>query len=155
MRITPSLALSTGVGIGGALGVLAIERARVVWAPTVAIGVGAAAGALGGFLLGLRVGKYLASRGTGSRPAVGLLGLASGFAFVVMLAVAFSALRLPFADAVPSLSEGLRAAVLGFWTLAVCGLGFGIDVESSPRPFSRSAATPAPLCSSRSKGASR
>ena len=138
MKNTIGLALR--LGVGAALGLLLFGLAKsggqMGWgarAPGDALGI--ATGVAAGFLAGRRLGPL--SHSEVSAPWTwGMVGLASGFAFMAVMEMANASNRIDFFETTPGLRGLWPELVLGGWTGGALGLGL-----ATPEPGSRSASS--------------
>lgn len=135
-----SIGLALRLGVGAALGLLLFDLVKsggqMGWgatAPGDALGI--AAGVAVGFLAGRRLGQ-LSHSGVSAPWAWGIVGLASGFAFMAVMEMANASNRIDLFETTPELRGLWPELVLGGWTGGALGFGVG-----KPEPRSRSASS--------------
>ena len=135
-----SIGLALRLGAGAALALLLFDLVKsdgqTGWGggtPGDALGI--AAGVAVGFLAGRRLGP-LSHSGASAPLTWGMVGLASGFAFMAVMEMANASNRLDLFETIPGLRSLWPELVLGGWTGGA--LGFGL---ARPEPESRSASS--------------
>ena len=126
------LALSVSAGVAAVLGVWASEGHRLDLIGGLVVGLGLTAGMLVGGAMARRVGQRFDPWFRRQRRRWTVLGLISGFGFLVALAVSFGTHGIPFVDLGPWTSDAFRVFGFGLWTSLVLGIGFGHDPGSIP-----------------------
>lgn len=136
-----SIGLALRLGVSAGLGLLLFDLVnnggRMGWqaiSPGDALGL--TAGAAVGFLAGRRIGQSSHS-GVSIHPWIcGLVGLASGFAFMAVMEAANAPNRIALFDTMPGLRRSWPELLLGGWTGGALGYGLG-----GPEPGTRSASS--------------
>ena len=124
------LALSISAGVGVVLAFRALEgRALIEYLEG---GFGLTAGMLIGAAMVRRVGRRFDPWFRRQRRRWTVLGLISGFGFMVLVTVSFTLSRIPFVDGGSVVSQVIQFVCLGLWTSLVLGLGFGHNPAMYP-----------------------
>ena len=124
------LALSVSAGVGVVLAFRALEgRALIEYLEG---GFGLTAGMLIGAAMVRRVGGRFDPWFRRQRRRWTVLGLISGFGFMVLVTVSFTLSRIPFVDWGSAAEQVIQFVCLGLWTSLVLGLGFGHNPGRNP-----------------------